>query len=212
MAEGLGKPAKPVKVGNWKATPASEFKTFSSTHEADQWGKQHYNDWAKTLSKKERDAVQSYKSSSYAINRYHRDPQSVTPTPEILEETKLLDKALATKPLPEPVTVVRYFGLSDLGVDYTHVKIGMDVIDNGYLSTSVNPDHTWSGQRFEIRLPAGTHAGYAQIATPSHQNEYEIIVGRAANHYRVVELKKDSQKTIVLELVTPNPKKPKATS
>ena len=218
-----GKPQKPIKVGNWKATPADQFKTFSTTDQADAWAKATYADWKKELTSDEIEAIGNYKGSGYVmINQYTRgadrhgnavDPQHA---PKYVKEAwKHLDSALHKNPLPEPVTVVRYFSLSDVGLTRDQVKLGYDIPDKAYVSTSVNPHWIWSGQRFEIRLPKGTPAGYVKIATSSMQSEYELLLCRDDKRkFRVVEFKDDSHKTIVLELIHPTvhaDKKPRAT-
>jgi hypothetical protein len=202
------RPPRVVKVGNWKPTPADTFRTFATTDEADRWAQEiDYRQWARDLTPAQRASIGSYKSSMYgAINRYHRDPKNRTATPEVLEASRHLDEALAAHPLPEPTTVIRHFNLSDVNLTFEQVAVGADIMDTGYVSTSVNPHHTWSGHRFEVRLPAGTPAGYVKVATSSHQGEYELLLGRSADRFRVVEIKGDSARTIVLELVVPKAK------
>jgi ADP-ribosyltransferase exoenzyme len=213
----FGKPQKaekPIQVGDWKSTPAHIFQTFETTSQADAWAKRHYEAWAQSLSPAERDAIGEYKGSSYdKLNRYLRNPDQHTLTPQIKKWTEEIDKALAKNLLPEPVTAVRYFPLASVGLSREDLKVGRDITDKGYASTSVNPHHQWGGQRFEVRIPAGTPAGYVQLATGSMQSEYELLLGRGADTFRVVELKDDSHKTVVVELVQPTvhaDKKPKA--
>jgi hypothetical protein len=201
-----GKPPKAARVGNWKPTPADRFRTFATPAEADAWTKSiNYEKWARALTPSARRAIQDYKDTSYIeVNAYHRDPGSRPETPQVRRITAELDRALAAHPTPEAMTTVRYFHLSSLGLTYNDVKLGMELPDAAYVSTSVNPDHVWSGHRIEVRVPAGTPAGYVRAATPTHQGEYELLLGRGAGEYRVVELKRDAGRTIVVELVRPS--------
>ena len=202
------KPEKPIKVGRWKPSPAERFKTFSSTSTADAWGKEHYQNWKRGLTVEEKEAIQKYKNSSSSINRECRSSSS-RESGSHAAEIAALDRAFAKQPLKEAVTVIRHFDLASVGLTYERVRPGMDIMDAGYVSTSLNPNHSWSGHRFEIRVPAGTHAGYVQIATGSHQSEYELTLGRNAERFRVVEMKRDEKRTIVLELVPNKPERKK---
>ena len=99
-----GKPAKPIKVGNWKATPAANFKDLSPDLKA--WGEQHYKDWRDNLSPNEKNAVENYTGSGYRrLNKYLRG--DTTETPPNLSIIPELDKALNAKPVPEDIVVYR---------------------------------------------------------------------------------------------------------
>jgi HK97 family phage portal protein len=202
-----GKPPKVVKVGNWKPTPAATFKTFSSTKSADDWAKKiNYQKWAGELTKEELAAIDDYKGSGYSsLNRRLRTGKDLDPTQQKLAKT--LDEVLQKHPLPEPVQVVRCADLQAMGLKLDQIKLGADIDDKAFISTSVNPDHTFGGgHRLEIRLPAGIPAGYVKVATNSYQHEFELLLGREVNKFRVVELKQDAHRTIVLEAVVPKKK------
>jgi ADP-ribosyltransferase exoenzyme len=203
------KAQKPIKIGDWKASDPAIFKTFESTSAADAWAEEQYKEWAKGLSPRERAAIQGHKSSSSTVNRALRSGSSDDTDEATKERIKLLDAAFSRSPVPEAVTVYRHFDLSDVGLTYDQVKLGSDIMDPGFIPTSVNPHHSWSGHRFEIRVPAGTPAGYSKMIGTGFHSEYELTLGRQADRFRVVELKADEHRTIVVEVVQPQPAKKK---
>lgn len=116
---------------------------------------------------------------------------------------KNLDAALAKHPLPEPVTVVRSVDLMSAGIDRSQLKPGAMIIDKGYTSTSLDPNKAWVGQRLEIRLPAGTPAAYVNYVGEGNTTELELLVGREVEQYRIVEVRNDLYRTVVLEAILP---------
>ena len=163
------KPPKPVKIGNWKATPADQFQTFTSTAESDKWMKEiNFSDWEKSLTGAERHAIESHKSSSYAVNQELRSPDPnhvLSPSTEGAEQNSWTPHSPSIRS-PRPVTLIRHFDLSDVGLTYGDVKLGHDIVDKGFIPTSVNPSHSWSGHRFEIRVPAGRRSGIVESWEP----------------------------------------------
>ena len=69
-------------------------------------------------------------------------------------------------------------GNNQIGLDEVMrmVQPGSEWIDNGFMSTSINRGHSWSGDiLLELKVPKGTPAAYAQ-AISSHKSEYEILL------------------------------------
>lgn len=201
--EAWAKPAKKTAAGfpdGWKPSPAAKFhKPDDAGRRA--WIDRHYGDgktsqWWKSLSAVERAAVKDYTGSGYHdFNGWHRG--KTTTKPHLIDErTTNLDAALAKKPAPEGIVMYRGIGnptpvLQALGISSrAELKVGMDIMDPSYISTSPNPAKAWGGLKLEIRVHAGTHGAY--VGTNStHKSEEEFILGRETDTLRIVEITPD---------------------
>lgn len=204
---------KPVKVGNWKPTPAERFVKISP-EDTPAWGKTHYNQWAKELSDDEKRGVRMYTGSDYReVNDYLRGMSTVEPTAMV--KVPALDAALEKHPAPEDVVVYRGFGLAKYlkspdaipgVVNRSDFQPGMDIVDKGYTSTSPNIDKAWSGEKLEIRVRKGTPGAYVD-AVSSVKGEQEFLLARKVDRLRIIEVLPDR---IVVEALITSELKPVA--
>ena len=179
-------------------------RVFSSAQEADEWGKRNYSKWEKGLSQSQKNAIEDYRHDAWReLNEGLRTTGVEGLSPSQKKMVKNLDAALAKHPLPEPVTVVRSVDLMSAGIDRSQLKPGAMIIDKGYTSTSLDPNKAWVGQRLEIRLPAGTPAAYVNYVGEGNTTELELLVGREVEQYRIVEVRNDLYRTVVLEAILP---------
>lgn len=204
------KPATPKSAEESKTSideTTGSARTFADAREADAWGKANYTKWANSLSQAQRNAIEDYRHDAWKdLNEGLRSEAGLAGLPPSLRRmAKNIDAALAKHPLPEPVTVVRSLDLHSAGITADQLKPGKEILDKGFTSTSLDPNKAWVGQRLEIKLPAGTPAAYVSIVGEGNRGEFELLVGRQVERYRVVEVKDDAYKTVVLEAILPPP-------
>lgn len=195
------KPASPPPT----SPSSTEYgKEFTSEDSANEWGKEHYAVWGASLSDEDRRVIQKYRGVDYRrMNDYLRGDHSVPETAAIIERIEKLDAILHRAVTPEAVTVVRFADLSRMNIDRASLRPGAVILDNGFKSTSVNLEHSHirKGDRFEIRLPKGTPGGFVPAAMHFAESEAELILPTDVNRFRVVGVKDDAHKTIVLEVI-----------
>lgn len=175
-----------------------------------------YREWQSDLTPEEAEALRSYQAAGYHdINATLRGFGDV----DVSDEVRAIDSALARAVLPSDVTVYRAavseaFPAGDL--------TGAVITDAGYVSTTVDPV---IGQKFasfvvdagntpvlvEMRLPAGTHAGYLD-GLLADLGERELLLARNASfrvisdtlgavHYAPYDIHVDGVRRLILELV-----------
>jgi hypothetical protein len=187
-------------------TSSATTRTFASSRDADAWGTENYSKWAKGLNQSQRNAIEDYRHDAWKeLNEGLRSEKGLGGlTPSLRRMAKHLDAALAKHPLPEAVTVVRSIDLKSAGIAPDQLVPGRQILDKGYTSTSLDPHKAWVGQRLEIRLPKGTPAAYVNIVGEGNKGEFELLVSRDVEQYRVVGVKDDSHRTVVLEAILPS--------
>lgn len=184
------------------------------------WGEAHYGGWAESLTKPERDALIDYTSSSYVtLNAYLRGQlPGLKPREEAYLEgmAKAIDSALRRDPIPENLVVYRGFQVDKYRTDpralpgirrVTDFKVGDELTDTGFTSTSLSPDHPIASGRhghvvMEIRVPKGTPGAYVAGVSVQPQED-EVVLGREVDTFRVVAVREDR---IVVDAITSKPK------
>lgn len=139
------------------------------------------------LTWEERRAVEDYTNSGYhSINGTLRGiDMNRRSASEIRDAKKSADLVShAMHPTTEDTLVRRGMGPQmfgfDAGADLDKVqaalKAGQEWMDSGFMSTSINRGHSWSGEvLLELKVPRGTPASYVQTIS-SHKSEYELLL------------------------------------
>jgi len=195
-----GPAAPPAGPGPPAASSSKSFKRFTSEHEAQRWGAEHYGRWGEEVPQEQVEAISDYLGVFYrTINDYFRLDEDFL-SERNRARVALLDKATHAVVTPEPIVVTRWSDPRDMGFK-AGFKPGMEIIDKGYISTSLDPEyeHIRGDQRFEIRLPKGTPAAYIPAAIPRTQGESELLLARDVDHFQVIEIRDDKYHTVVLE-------------
>ncbi|MGP3734160.1 putative T7SS-secreted protein [Streptomyces sp. GDS52] len=173
-------------------------RSFADPDAAISYGRDNWNRYVDDLPPETRQALRDYTGEppypgapGYAtyreMNGFLRgDPQ--LGTPEVLNNIREVDRALAGNPLPEDVMVVR-----GSGTDHMHFKrpedlIGRTMSDSGYMSSSLgnHPVPSFEGKEaiLRLRVPEGTHAAWVERVSDFGVTERELLLGRDTN-YRV---------------------------
>lgn len=193
--EGLGDDSSPVrKAVEYKSIPDPSGKGGAD------WGKAHWDDWAKTLATRDRQAVSHYTRSGFKqVNAYLRKPPENPTKFDLMAkmEVEALDKVFETAPgVPDDILVYRGFGLEALGMKYDEIKPGIVLRDVGFTSTSI--DERTVGRfgggnkvRAEIRVPKGTKAVWVNSVGGSQPEERELLLDRKVDEFVVVETHPD---------------------
>jgi len=140
--------------------------------------REQQQEWLSQLSNEEKDAIKDYTGDGYSnINNILR--QGADPSWSLVKEiqeryVQHLDTALNRSVIPENVTAQRVVG-SDM-IDL--FKEGSFFRDKGYISTSINPQHSWQNSiRLFVDLPKGAPGGFVEDLT-SVPHEYEVLLPR----------------------------------
>jgi hypothetical protein len=173
-------------------------RSFADPDAAISYGRDNWNRYVDDLPPETRQALRDYTGEppypgapGYAtyreMNGFLRgDPQ--LGTPEVLNNIREVDRALAGNPLSEDVMVVR-----GSGTDHMHFKrpedlIGRTMSDSGYMSSSLgnHPVPSFEGKEaiLRLRVPEGTHAAWVERVSDFGVTERELLLGRETN-YRV---------------------------
>lgn len=193
--------AKPPKLGKFRPTPADQFRAFSDPAEMTEWSKKHYAAWAKNLTDDQVAALRYYTGSGYSrLNAWLRGTGSADPNFEQVRDN--LDAALAAARSPEGIVGYRGMSLSAVGLSRHTLQPGMVIPDEGYTSTSLSRSGSFSGDKFEVRIPKGLSGVFVNAAKSrggsQHPSELEFLLGRDVCKFVVVEVKPD---IIVVEAV-----------
>lgn len=189
--ESRSKPkAKPAKIPEPKSGP----REFDSREESQQWGRQHYSKWAKSLTKAEVSSIKGYVASGryWDINKALRS--GLRAAPETESEIEALRSALSKAEVPEDVVVERLIGG---GLQITDDwKVGDVVEDSGFVSTALHKTILKSGMDprpggnsvARILVPKGTKGAFLGAylgATKDFPEETELLL-QAGQRFRIV--------------------------
>lgn len=171
-----------------------KFAQFTSTEAADAWAMDNapgLND----LSDKERGSIEYYTARGYGpINEYLRSDGDVSISKNANSNLKRIDDAMS-KPdaiVQKPFTAYRGWG----GDFFASKPVGSTFTDNGFVSTSVNPNHRWGGSVATVRVPTGSRGRYIKTSS-KYPEEMEFLANRGQT-YRVV---KNDASGIIVEIV-----------
>ncbi|MFE0424408.1 putative T7SS-secreted protein [Streptomyces sp. NPDC058953] len=176
--------------------------------EAAQFGGQHWNDYADSLPDDARQALKDYSGSMYAdMNGYLRGDADMG-RPEVLRNIENADKALAGRPVPEDVMVVRGQDVRYLQFENVEDLIGEKITEPGYLSTSLGDNGTvssFSGKEgvLHLRVPEGHPAMWMENVSYFKGSERELLLGRGTS-YEVTRAFEDGGQWHIYGTVLPN--------
>ncbi len=155
------------------------------------------DDWLKTISRTERNAIETYTGSAYTnMNKYLRGQSGTT---RYANEIKAAKSALSKASLPQETIVRRgshYNMLDELGLGKVTPQnksnfIGSVVVDKGFVSTSPSSSGGFSGSiEYVIKLPQGSQAMYVDPIS-AFQGEEELLIN-AGGRYAVEDIEFDS--------------------
>ncbi|MGC9443205.1 putative T7SS-secreted protein [Streptomyces sp. WG5] len=180
-------------------------RSFADPDAAIAYGRDNWNRYVDDLPPEARKALKDYTGEppylgapGYAtykeMNGYLRGLDSGLGTPEVLNNIREVDRALAGNPIPEDVMVVR-----GSGVDHLHFKrpedlVGQTINDRGYTSSSLgnHPVPSFEGKPaiIHLRVPEGTPAAWVENVSDFGVTERELLLGRDTG-YRVTRAFKD---------------------
>ena len=139
-----------------------QYRQFANLSEADAWTNQHYGDFGRKLTEAQRNAVEDYRQNEFLpINKALRQGGVESLSPSQQATVKRLDAVLEKRPLPEGITVQRMIDFQAAGINPAELRPGAEIVDRGFVSTSINPKYATIGQRLEIRVPKGTPAAFS---------------------------------------------------
>lgn len=161
-------------------------RDIKTVEEAHQWGSKYYDDWIKSLTPSEQDAIKQYTGDDYKkINDYLRgisDSLDGIDLDTIYNIKNGLDKARVPhnlqvyrgtdlRPLESLIEINKY---GDINAESL---IGKTFRDNGFVSTAIVKESSFDHMEvsWEINVPAGTNAAY--LGKISHfPNEAELLL------------------------------------
>lgn len=135
-------------------------------------------------------SIANYTASGYnSINGILRKDPSYTKSKNNVETKNILLRAKniqsAMYPIPRSIQVYRGTGANQFPGVTAHASFddikkleGKKFIDSGFVSTSVDPDKTFSGVKLTIDVPEGTPAAYVdQVSSASGERELLLAAG-----------------------------------
>ncbi|MCY8929882.1 T7SS effector LXG polymorphic toxin [Bacillus subtilis] len=161
-------------------------RDIKTVEEAHQWGSKYYDDWIKSLTPSEQEAIKQYTGDDYKkINDYLRgisDSLDGIDLDTIYNIKNGLDKARVPhnlqvyrgtdlRPLESLIEINKY---GDINAESL---IGKIFRDNGFVSTAIVKESSFDHMEvsWEINVPAGTNAAY--LGKISHfPNEAELLL------------------------------------
>lgn len=187
-------PSQPVSApgkGAWKPTPEAQFKTFANFDETKKWAQGVFGPAAQQMTSTDINTMKKWSGSYYGpLNSYLRGGKGGNKAYEAF--AKKLDSALSKGKLPEGITVWRGMGLQAAGINRSTLKPGDDLTDIGFTATTIRKGKAFSGDKIEIRLPAGTPGFYLNAARASGiPDEEELLLPRSVNRFRIIEVTPD---------------------
>ncbi|SDC76008.1 putative T7SS-secreted protein [Streptomyces prasinopilosus] len=171
-------------------------RSFADPDAAISYGRDNWNRYVDDLPPETRQALRDYTGEppypgapGYAtyreMNGFLRgDPE--LGTPEVLNNIREVDRALAGNPLPEDVMVVRGSGVNHIDFDDVDDLVGRTVTDPAYTSTSLgnHPVPSFEGKEavLRLRVPEGTHAAWVERVSDFGVIERELLLGRGMRY------------------------------
>lgn len=171
-------------------------RRFDSEAEAHEFGRSHWDGFRKELDDAQYDALHEYtgEGEPYDYKALNNDLRGLTHSddPEMAQRIARIDEALAKKPLPHDIEVLRGTGydhwLSEFNIDDPKDLVGKSVQEKGFMSTAVGKA-TFEHQpaMLHLRAPEGTPAAYVEDISHFGGTENEIVLGRGRNiHFKQV--------------------------
>ncbi|MFI1503241.1 putative T7SS-secreted protein [Streptomyces sp. NPDC020597] len=160
------------------------------------YGRDYWNNYVDELPDSAKNALRDYSkeppytgapgSATYQeMNGYLRGKESLG-SPEVLRNIEEVDKALAGRPIPEDVMVVRGTGMSHVDFDDVKDLVGREIKDPGYTSSSLgnHPVPSFAGKEaiLRLRVPEGTHGTWIEKVSDFGVTERELLLGRGMSY------------------------------
>src|SRR5690606_9031787 len=181
-------------------------RSFTDPDDAIAYGRDNWNRYVDDLPPEARQALRDYTGEppytgapGYAtyqeINGFLRGRPELG-TPEVLNNIREIDRALAGNPLREDVMVVRGSGTGHLDYDRPGSLVGRTITDPGYTSSSLgnHPVSSFEGKDavLRLRVPEGTPATWVEKVSDFGVTERELLLGRDTS-YRVTRALMDEE-------------------
>lgn len=173
-------------------------RSFADPDDAIAYGRDNWNRYVDDLPPEARQALRDYTGEppytgapGYAtyreMNGFLRGDTNLG-TPEVMNNIREVDRALAGNPLREDVMVVRGSGTAHLDFDRPESLVGRTITDPGYTSSSLgnHPVPSFEGKDaiLRLRVPEGTPAAWVEKVSDFGVTERELLLGRGTS-YRV---------------------------
>ncbi|MFF3317236.1 putative T7SS-secreted protein [Streptomyces sp. NPDC003035] len=170
--------------------------SWPDSNDAIAYGRDQWNDYASNLPEPTKKSLLDYTDDHWGdadpgyatykeMNGYLRGNGDLG-TPDVLRNIDEVDRALAGRPLPEDVMVVRGQGVSHYGVDHPGDLVGRTETDPGYMSTSLgdHPVGAFEGKPgiLHLRVPEGTDALWMEKVSHYGMGERELLLGRGTSY------------------------------
>lgn len=157
----------PAQIKDFKKKKTAELckqidAGFMSENKATEWGNNKYNDWAESLTKKEKTACVFYTDQGKLLNQELRDKEFVSLSKKSQTRIASLDSAFKKSVVPETISVSRGVSSDVDLLTFYRKAIGTTIEHKGYTSTSLNTEITkspyfGSGQlTMKIRVSKGS--------------------------------------------------------
>jgi len=203
------KPAVKKAAAKPAATPAKSAGGSGKyrSAEGDRSFTDPYEQWAKNLTRPERQAVTGYTGTDYeAINRRLRMDGGRTSTRS--QRVMNMDSALAKGSAPRDVQMHRGTTARNLveAFDRGEYRPGGTFVDHGFMSTSANPSVSDSfgagrGIGFRVNIPKGSPGAYVGHISAFSHNEAEFIIPRGTP-MRITSVTREGGRRIIEMEVT----------
>ncbi|MDX3639369.1 putative T7SS-secreted protein [Streptomyces sp. MB09-02B] len=170
--------------------------SFRDPDSAVSYGRDHWNNYVDDLPDSAKDALRDYSkeppipgapgSATYKeMNGFLRGKEEWG-TPEVLRNIEEVDRALAGKPIPEDVMVVRGTGIRHVEFEDVKDLVGREITDPGYTSSSLgnHPVPSFEGKEaiLRLRVPEGTHGTWIENVSDFGVTERELLLGRGMSY------------------------------
>lgn len=158
--------------GGGGSNNVGDYKTFSNEDDADRFANTQLGRVERFASQSEVNALVDYSGDAYLqINKELRSGRVLNSRDYI----DAIDRAMAR---PDAVTKENFTAMRGFHPDFfAGAKPGDVLIDRGYSSTSINPNHSWYGSAARVLIPKGTRGIYLERIT-ENPGEYEFLLNR----------------------------------
>lgn len=153
----------------------------------------HYSS-SVSLTSSQHKALNSYTGSGYTdINdglRENKGDLAGISSTYVKSKINRLDEVMAAYQSDAPIRVYR--SVNDYVFPSTDVT-GNVFTDHGFVSTSISPNHSWSGgTKISITVPKGSHMSYPLgIGASDHPGEHEVLLPRGTRFQVISDTKLD---------------------
>ncbi|MZE79245.1 protein phosphatase, partial [Streptomyces sp. SID5475] len=181
-------PEEMHRLASWEVSQGTV--PFVNDADAARYGAAYWNDYADSLSPSQKEAFLDYTKETnpggvtyHEINGFLRG-DSAYDTPAVRHDIAEIDRAMAARPVPEDVMVVRGTGLGHLNLSSPLEMEGRVFDDGAYMSTSLGdqPVSAFAGKEavLHLRVPQGTPATWVERVSAFGGGERELLLARGS--------------------------------